>query len=106
MLGLATFWPYATGIGILRQFEDLAGDQVARDVDDVAIELEDLPGTARIAQRVAGDRAERVITANTINRPVGGGRDARRAVARDSVPSSIASSSVGSAPVPALPIAR
>ena len=66
---------YPTGISVLRQFDELAGDQPGRIVDDAAIELEDFTGAPRIAQSVASDRAQGVVTAHLVDRPADG--DAR-----------------------------
>ena len=65
---------WTAGAGVFGELEDLADDQVARVVDEVAVQLEDLAGAAGVAQRVAGDRPQRVVRADLVDRPGDGVR--------------------------------
>jgi len=61
--------PGASGPGVFGEIEKLADDQVAGVVDDVAIQVQDLVGPARVAQGVAGDGPERIVLADLVDGP-------------------------------------
>ena len=58
-----------SGPGIFGKLENLADDQVSGVVNDVAIQVQNFAGPARLSQGIAGDRSERVVLADLVDRP-------------------------------------
>ncbi len=58
-----------SGSGVFGKLENLADDQVSGVVDDVAIQVLDLVSPPCITQSVTGDRPERVVLPDLVDRP-------------------------------------
>ena len=55
--------------GVLGKLENLTDDQVRGILDDIAIEFQDFIGPAWVIQCVTGDRPERVVLVDSVDRP-------------------------------------
>ena len=56
------------GPGVIGKFENLADDEVSRVIDDVAIQVQDFVGPARVVQGITGNRPESVVLAYLVDR--------------------------------------